>query len=550
MFEQRPRVAYLCMEFGLSEALRIYSGGLGVLAGDFLRSAKALDLPVVGVGIAWGDGYTTQHIDSHGRPVDIGMALDRSFLKRETPIISVPIGERDVPICIHRVDSLENAALYLLEPMDEKDRAFTRRLYGGSAEDRIAQELILGVGAVRALEALGIEVDRYHFNEGHALFAGVELLARHLSTSGSFDEALERVRDQVVFTTHTPVEAGNEQHDLGLLHRLAAHLGFDQAFFERLGGRPFNMTAAALRLSGRANAVAELHGETARRMWSQVEEAAPIVSITNGVDHRVWQDASIRDAVKTSDEKLLAAHQALKGQLIREIDRRSGVELAADRLLLGFARRATSYKRALLFFSDRARAERLLDGRQLQLVYAGKAHPRDNDGANLIADLVSHARRYAGKVVFLKDYDLELGRLLTRGCDVWLNTPRRPLEACGTSGMKAAMNGVLNLSILDGWWPEGCVHGENGWQVGHREPVSPVAGEWIDRADALSLYEVLEGEVLPVYYNAPDRWAQMMRASIGLTKRFSSDRMVRDYFTVLYRARARREDRKRRVASG
>jgi starch phosphorylase len=547
MIEKQPRVAYLCMEFGLSEALRIYSGGLGVLAGDFLRSAKALDLPVIGVGIAWGDGYTRQTISADGRPIDLDAPLDRSLLEREAAIITVPIGERDVPLCIHRVDSLDNAPLYLLEPADEADRALTRRLYGGGAEDRIAQELILGVGAVRALEALGIEIDRYHFNEGHALFAGFELLARNVRAGHSLADALDRVRDQVVFTTHTPVEAGNEQHDLALLHRLTARLGCDEALFEQLGGRPFNMTVAALRISGQANAVAELHGETARRMWSQVEDAPPIEAITNGVDHRVWQDPAIRSALPNGDEALLAAHRTLKNQLVDEISLRTGVTLAVDRLLIGFARRATAYKRALLFFSDRIAAERLLDDGKVQLVYSGKAHPRDADGANLVAELVELSRRYPGRVVFLEDYDLHLGRLLTRGCDVWLNTPRRPLEACGTSGMKAAMNGVLNLSVLDGWWPEGCVHGENGWQVGHWEPM---AEEWIDLADATSLCEVLEGDVLPTYYEAPGRWAQMMRASIGLTGRFSSDRMVRDYFENLYRTRERRTERKRRVASG
>jgi starch phosphorylase len=293
------------------------------------------------------------------------------------------------------------------------------------------------------------------------------------------------------------------------------------------------MTVAALRLGRDANAVAELHGETARKMWRHVSDAAPIVAITNGVDPRTWQDARVRDAVRAgSDELLDAARGACKRELFAEVARRSGVILDADVLTLGFARRATAYKRATLLFHDEARIAPLFAAGKLQLVYSGKAHPRDFGGRELVEQMVQLAERYKGAVVFVPDYDLALGRLLTRGVDVWLNTPRRPLEACGTSGMKAAMNGVLNCSILDGWWPEACEHGLNGWAIGEHLLED---GHTDDGADAAALYALLADEIMPAYYEQRARWRQMMRASIqvGATQ-FSSDRMLRDYFARLY----------------
>jgi glycogen phosphorylase len=532
-----PRVAYFCMEYGLSERLTIYSGGLGVLAGDFLRSAKALELPLVGVGIAWAEGYTLQTIGADGQPHDTGMPLDRSYLVREEPTVSVTIGDREVPLTIWRVEAFDNATLYLLEPAEARDQWITRRLYGGGEDDRVAQEIILGVGGVRALAALGIHTDLYHFNEGHAVFAGLELMQRHRERGASFDAAWEAVREQIVFTTHTPVDAGNEKHDFDRLKKMGAKGEFSAHELERLGGRPFNMTVAGLRLAARANAVAELHGETARRMWQHVSDAAPIDAITNGVDHRVWQDERVRDA--TDAVELDRAHAAGKRELIDEVQRRCGVELDPQILTIGFARRATAYKRATLLFHDRPRADALLASGQVQLVFAGKSHPRDLGGRALIAELVALTLRYPGRVVFLENHDLALGRQLTRGCDVWLNTPRRPLEACGTSGMKAAMNGVLNLSILDGWWVEGCEDGVNGWRIGDEsEHASEAAG---DAADAAALHDLLEREVMPTYYRDRGRWLRMMQASITMAvERFSSDRMVRDYYERLYRRVERR----------
>jgi starch phosphorylase len=371
-----------------------------------------------------------------------------------------------------------------------------------------------------------------------------------------------------VFTTHTPIEAGNEKHDLDTLARLAATLDFSREELAQIGGDPFNMTVAGLRLSCRANAVSRIHAETARRMWRQVRDAAPICAITNGVDRRVWQDPRVREAtrVDASDDALDAAHRACKNDLLDEIERRAGTRLQQDSMLIGFARRATSYKRGTLILADETRLGRLLESGKVQLLFAGKSHPKDGGGIAIIGELVAFARRFPRSVVFLPNYDLDLGRLLTRGCDLWLNTPRRPLEACGTSGMKAAMNGVLNFSVLDGWWPEACIHGDNGWALGEdpgfvedADDSGPVAEESaamgaevrraaeavrqaavqarqvaIDRRDAEALYRELEDEIVPAYYERSTRWREMMRASIALADRFSSDRMVRDYFRRLY----------------
>ncbi len=531
------------MEYGLDEKLPIYSGGLGVLAGDFMRSAHALSLPIVGVGILWEEGYTTQALGPHGETIDLPTprAIDAKHLVKEAPIVTVTIGTHEVPLWIWRVDGLDCAPLYLLEPVVERDRWINRRLYGGGKDDRIAQEIVLGVGGVRALQALGIAVDVYHFNEGHALFAGLELLRQQRARGLDFEDAWAATREQIVFTTHTPIDAGNEEHEHERLRRLGANLGLTHAQMVRLGGDPFNMTVGALRLSRHANAVAELHGETARKMWRHVDDAAPIVAVTNGVDHRVWQDARIRDAVELgersapaheADAALDAARAALKGELVGEVARRTGVILDEARLIVGFARRATSYKRATLLFHDEQRIAPLLEAGLVQIVYSGKAHPRDFGGQELVKEIVALTRKYPGRVVFVPNYDLALGRLLTRGVDVWLNTPRRPLEACGTSGMKAAMNGVLNCSILDGWWPEACDHGVNGWAIGERL----LDDDSDDACDAAALYALVEDDIIPAYYGNRPRWRAMMRESIAVgVQHFSSDRMVHDYYTRLYK---------------
>jgi starch phosphorylase len=534
------------MEYGLDPSFPIYAGGLGILAGDHMKSVGDLHVPVTGIGLFWDEGYTRQVVGAGHALEDQYPKTPRDAVRRVDARVEVTVRGKKLPLRAWKVERYISSTLYLLEPEREEDRWITQRLYGGGAEDRIAQEIVLGVGGVRLLEKLGLPVDVYHFNEGHAVFAGLELLRMKKFGGTSLVDRLAKLRPHVVFTTHTPVPAGNEVHDLGLLKKMDADLGFSDAELELVGGDPFSMTVAGLRLARLANGVAELHGETARVMWKDVEGAAPIISITNGVHAPTWQDARIRAALvpdkarERQDSELWDAHQAMKGELIAEIARRTDVSLAQDTLLLGFARRAATYKRADLILGDDKHLKKLFD-KGVQIVYSGKAHPRDLQGKALIGKVLEAAKKHPTHVVFLENYDMQLGAMLTRGVDVWLNNPRRPLEASGTSGMKAAMNGVPNLSILDGWWPEGCEHGITGWKIGDPDPNDDAFDEKdiarVDKRDRDLLYEALERDVLPAYQERA-RWVSIMRASIAMSQwRFSSDRMIEDYVTKVYSGR-------------
>jgi starch phosphorylase len=517
------------MEFGLHEEFPIYAGGLGILAGDFIKSAHDLGLPVVAVGLRWGRGYSRQTIGPDGVPVDEFPAYEAPFLEDAGVRVRVRIAAREVQARVWRVERWGNVPLYLLEPIAPEDAWITRRLYEPSIDSRVAQEILLGVGGVRALRKLGLDVDVYHFNEGHAVFAGVEMIAERMAAGAEFEEAWAQVRRSIVFTTHTPIPAGNEVHPLADLQRLGAYCELVDWEMRSIGGDPFNMTVAGLRLSYRANGVSSLHGEVSRAMWREVAGASPIIAITNGVHVPTWQDPRIREG-RRSAVGLWATHQVLKRELLAAVETRTGVRLDPDVPTIGFARRAATYKRSDLVFRDPARIEPLLAERRLQLVFAGKAHPDDREGKRIVANLVGMACRYPAAVVFVPDYDIALARLLTRGVDVWLNNPIRPLEASGTSGMKAALNGVLNLSVLDGWWPEACRHGVNGWAIGNGQEGQPDQ----DQRDLDSLYDVLEREVLPAYADRA-RWTGMMQASIATAEeKFSSDRMLREYFERLY----------------
>ncbi len=533
------------MEYGLDPSFPIYAGGLGILAGDHMKSVGDLHVPLIGIGLLWDEGYTRQLI-GHNGVEDHYPKTPRDALRRVDAKIEVTVHGKKVPCRAWQVDRYVTSTLYLLEPEREEDRWITQRLYGGGVEDRLAQEIVLGVGGVRLLDALGEKVDVYHFNEGHAVFAGLELLRRETFGGGaSFSERIERLRPHVVFTTHTPVPAGNEVHDLGLMRRMDAHLGFSDDELRQIGGEPFSMTVAGLRLSRLSNGVAELHGETARQMWKDISGAAPIIAVTNGVHAPTWQDARIRAALvpdkprDQQDRELWDAHQTMKAELAAEVKRRNGVDIAIDGLLVGFARRAAAYKRADLILGEEGSLKKLFD-LGVQIVYSGKAHPRDLAGKGLVSKLVDAQKRYPGRVIFLENYDMRLGALLTRGTDVWLNNPRRPLEASGTSGMKAAMNGVPNVSILDGWWPEGCEHGVTGWKIGDPDPTDNPFDEKdevrVDRRDRDLLYQVLETEVLQAYGNR-SAWSNVMRASIAMSQwKFSSDRMIEEYVTRVYRS--------------
>ncbi len=523
-----PLVAYFSMEYGLHEEWLSYAGGLGVLAGDFMKSAGGLGLPVVGVGLRWAEGYTAQRIGPNGYPVDEWHEQRLDFLADTGVRVRVRVETREVECRVWRVDRYAIAPLFLLEPSDDRDGWITRRLYDTRPNCRIAQEMLLGIGGVRALQALHPSVTPYHFNEGHAVFAGLELIAARMEAGMGFQEAWHAARETIVFTTHTPVPAGNEIHALADLQRLGAGCELVESELREIGGDPFNMTVAGLRLARTANAVSRLHGDTARAMWAHVKDPAPILAITNGVHVGSWQDSRVA-AVVEDDAALLEAHRALKTELLAEVESRTGTRLNPEALTIGFARRAATYKRPDLVLRDPERLAPLLAAGRLQLIFSGKAHPADHFGKTVIAHLIRTIRQWPDAMVFLENYDMRLGRLLTRGCDVWLNTPRRPLEASGTSGMKAALNGVLNLSILDGWWPEGCEHGVTGWAIGDGGEAPDQDARDVDR-----LYAILEGEVLPSFADPP-HWARMMRAAIRMAgERFSSDRMVREYFARLY----------------
>jgi starch phosphorylase len=521
-----PHVAFFCMEFGLHESFPIYSGGLGILAGDFIKSARDLKRPVVAVGLRWDRGYCTQRIRENGEPFEEFPGYDHSFLNDTRVRVRVRVRGKEVPCVVWVTERFGHVPLYLIEPLRGEDRWITHRLYEAGSDVRIAQEMLLGIGGLRALNWLGIPISTYHFNEGHAVFAGVEMIAERMETGMPFEDAWADARRHIVFTTHTPVRAGNEEHSLRDLQRMGALLQLSPAEMKTIGGDPFSMTAAGLRLARAANAVSQLHGRTARAMWEHVQDAPPIRAITNGVHAPTWQSERIR-AARGEPGALWGAHQAHREELTQAVERDTGVVLDHHGLWIGFARRAAPYKRGDLILRDPARLTKLLRETRVHFVMSGKSHPDDMMGKALLARLAQAAHTYPGRIVFLENYNMGLARLLTRGCDVWLNNPILPLEACGTSGMKAALNGLPNLSVRDGWWAEACEHGVNGWAIGDDSPSD-------DERDLDSLFGVLEREVLPAWANR-QRWIQLMLASIHMAEtRFTSDRMVNEYFEKAY----------------
>jgi len=600
--------AYFCMEYGLHQALATYSGGLGVLAGDHLKSASDLGLPLVGVGLLYRHGYFRQNIDADGRQQHIYPEYDFSRLPirpaagptgREV-LVTVPFPDREVFVQAW-VAQVGRVPLVLLDTdiprNDAADRMITSTLYTPGREMRLVQELVLGIGGVRALGALGIEPRVWHMNEGHSAFLQFERLRPMIEAGTPLDEALAAIRRHTVFTTHTPVPAGNEAFDAALVRKyfgaLWQALGVDEERWRGLGRNgdgegadaPFNMTALALRTSARANGVSKLNAEVARDMWQHVvPDSLPkqerIRAITNGVHLRSWLGTDLIELfgrwfgdrwpqilgsetgkvaiLDGDDAQLWEAHLLQKQRLARFLRSRLREQFArhglapdelrevegmfdAEVLTLGFARRFATYKRAGLLFSDVDRLRALVSSaeRPVQVVLAGKAHPADRGGQDLIASIfqLSRSEGLKGRVFFVEDYDMRVGRTLVQGVDVWLNTPRRPLEASGTSGMKAAMNGALNCSIADGWWPEGQAGG-NGWVIAGKDCGDDEAAQ--DREDSLALYELLEKEIVPDFYardeNAlPVAWLRRMKEAIAtIAPRFSSDRMVRDYCETAY----------------
>ena len=598
-------IAYFCAEFGLHESLGIYSGGLGVLAGDHCKTASDMALPFVAVGLLYRHGYFRQTIDADGHQEHAYPDYDPSRLPilrvtdRDGEPLTVPVElpGRTVHVAVWTVQ-VGRVPLLLLDtdtPLNEdNDRPITHILYVRGREMRLHQELVLGVGGVRALRALGIQPSAWHLNEGHSAFMLVEQ-ARELVAQGlDVDEAVTRVRSGAVFTIHTPVSAGNERFDAELVRRVAdpliagTPLSMDRLLEIGRGadGDPgqFDMTAFSLRMTMGANAVSQLHAETANLTWTTIP-GHPILGITNGVHAPSWvggpmaglfenlggdldrlDDEAPEDRFwerldRISDEKLWEHHLEqkdalayfargrLRNQLARHGESPHELSLLTDVLdpsilTIGFARRFATYKRAALLLSDEERLARLLwdPDRPVQIVFAGKAHPADRPGQRMIQDIFgrSRAARLKGRVFILEDYDMREGRYLVQGVDVWLNNPRRPLEASGTSGMKAAMNGVVNCSVLDGWWDEGWngTNGGNGWAIGGRE-TNPDEGAQ-DWADAQDLYRILEQEIVPRWYerdahDLPRRWLATMREAIATSMwRFSTTRMLEEYVEQLY----------------
>ena len=579
-------VAYFSPEFGVDASLPVYSGGLGVLAGDHLKSAGDLGVPLVGVGLFYRQGYFRQSVlRGHQRELypdldaaALGLTLERGS-DGEPLRIEVDLAGETVHARIWSRD-VRGTTLYLLDTnVAESSRAarqITDVLYGGDREHRIRQELILGVGGARALSALGLEPCVFHLNEGHAAFLALERVRTLVEARAlSFAEAFELVRRSTVFTTHTPVQAGNERFDSELARKYLAGLadgcGVPVEELLELGHAPddesFGLTPLALRTAGQANGVSELHGSVSRRMWHPLwpdlkTDEVPIGHVTNAVHAPTWISAELQDLLASAGVRLDAApdeqgweragevdpaelwrvHLACKSRLLELVADRSsahlgGESLDRDVLTVGFARRFATYKRAALVLSDASRLRGLLGNpqRPVQLVFAGKAHPADGEGKAVLAEVVRRAqgRDARGRIVFLPDYDMELARALVQGVDVWLNTPRVPHEASGTSGMKAAMNGVLNLSVLDGWWPE-AYSPRIGWAI--PQEISAQG----DEAEGAELMRLLEEEVAPAFYDRgadglPLRWLEMMRGSIATVgSGFNAARMVAQYVERLY----------------
>lgn len=558
---KRMRVAYFCAEFGLHESFPQYSGGLGVLAGDHLKSASDLGVPLCAVGLLYRNGYYQQQLDTTGAHIPLYPDYDFSLF----PVVDtkqkvrVPMGNRNVVAKIWRLD-IGRVPAYLLDtdvPENRPaDRKITQRLYGGDNETRIQQEIILGVGGVLALEKMGEKITVFHLNEGHAAFCALQRVATLMKGRTGQAAAMKKVRGSTVFTTHTPVPAGHDRFDPKLAWKYVGHyagkLGMEREEFFALGREnpadkkePFCMTVLALSLSERRNGVAELHGEVSREMWQHVHDAetvdeVPIGFVTNGVHSQTWLapemsalytkylkpkwvgatpsddwwkgTKSIPASALWETRNLLRRKLVhfIRQRLIEQIQRKLGPaeELAAahamfdpEALTIGFARRFATYKRAPLIFKDAKRLSKILNakGKPVQLVFAGKAHPADLGGQKFAQQIYKFARTngLTGRVVLLENYDFTIGRLMTSGSDVWLNNPLRPREASGTSGMKPPLHGGLNCSILDGWWPEG-YNGKNGWAIGDGSEMKSQSSQ--DSYDANRIYELLEKEIVPAFY--------------------------------------------------
>jgi len=601
----KKTVAYFSAEFGFHESIPNYSGGLGILAGDHCKSASDLDLNFVAIGLLYRHGYFKQEIDKEG--AQQAVSLNQNF--HHLPIREVRRGDGTLLISVHILDrevfakvwqlQVGRISLYLLDTDTPEniaeDRLIAAELYGGDLEMRMRQEIMLGIGGVKALSALGIDAEVFHMNEGHSAFLALERIRLNVvERKLDFYSALQVVAAANIFTTHTPVPAGNDSFPRDMMRKyfgnFAKELGipFDELFSfgqTRVDRNdPFSMTILALRLSRHANGVSKLHGQVSRSLWKDVwtgvpEHEVPITSVTNGIHTKTWMAPEFsalyrkylgdweekltepdfwRRVIDIPDAQLWETHQKLKFRLVdfvrervRARRERIGESPEAIRsvnrildpeiLTVGFARRFATYKRGALLFSDKERLKRILNdtSRPVQFIFAGKAHPRDEAGRALIQEVYKFSREagFENRIVFVEDYDSYIARRLVQGVDLWLNNPLRPLEASGTSGMKLAPNGGLNLSVLDGWWAEG-YNGNNGWAIGAEIVDGTI--EFQNEVDASSLYQLLENQIIPLYYAKPDgklplAWLQLMRESIrSVTPVFNTHRMVKEYAERLY----------------
>jgi starch phosphorylase len=613
------RIAYFSAEFGLTESLGIYAGGLGILAGDHLKSASDLGLPFVGVGLLYQQGYFRQYLNPDGWQQELypnndfynlPLTLERQL--SGTPLtIKVQLPGREVEAQVWRAQ-VGRVPLYLLDSNVDsnppEDRDLTDQLYGGDDDMRIRQEILLGIGGLRALEVLGLRPTVCHMNEGHSAFLALERIRLLMEECQlSFAEARELAKAGQVFTTHTPVPAGIDWFHPDLVDRYFSHyypkLGLSRHDFLGLGRMNpddangyFCMAILAMRMANKINGVSQLHAQVSRRMWQEAwpqlpVEEIPIMGITNGIHPRSWISHDMADlydlylgprwiehpaeqdvwqrVMRIPDEELWRTHERrrerlvafARGTLSRQLSQRGSRPdeiqraeevLDPEALTIGFARRFATYKRGTLLFHDSERLARILGDRDhpVQIIFAGKAHPRDNPGKELIRQIIHHARRpeYRNRIVFLEDYDMVVARYLVQGVDVWLNTPRRPHEASGTSGMKATANGALNLSVLDGWWDEGYTP-ETGWAIGRGEDYAEDEAEYQDRVEANAIYDLLEKEIVPLFYERgrdglPRGWIAKMKAAMrdhaGV---FNTNRMVREYTERCYLPSAARGQR-------
>ncbi len=560
-FTDRPTIAYFSMEIGISAKIPTYSGGLGVLAGDTVRSAADLSIPLVAITLLTKKGYFRQDLAEDGTQLEYPEQWNPAEHMNLLPErVTISIASRTVTVApwlyIHEsITGGKVPVIYLDTDIEEntpEDRKITQYLYGGDLAYRLKQEMVLGIGGVRILEALGFYVKKYHMNEGHSSLLTLELLRRYRrDIEEVWDPELvwdaEVVRKLCVFTTHTPVDAGHDRFPYDLVEQLYTDTVPIEVVKKYGGQDQLNMTLLGLNLSHYVNGVAKKHGEVSRHMFPGYQ----IHAITNGVHSYTWTHPAFRELYDRylsgwanepeifvrveaiPDEEIWHAHQTAKAELIDHVNVETGAGMDTETLTIGFARRATAYKRADLLFSDPERLARVCEGR-VQFIFAGKAHPKDTPGKALIKRIFQMARTLEGrvKIAYLKNYDMDLALKMVSGVDVWLNNPERPYEASGTSGMKAAHNGVINFSVLDGWWIEGHIEGITGWSIGPgpEEPPDP-------QREIEDLYGKLENIIIPLYYENRQGWIKMMKESIGkIAYYFNSHRMMRRYVTHAYMA--------------